>query len=101
MPDKKTPSVAVDPMKILAIVSAIIAAASQIVPKLIGKTGEDLRDAIVLALPEVLPIVEQVAGKDFLNDAKFREACVAIVEAFVDAPALDPLKAAQRTLSEG
>ena len=87
MPDPKLAPITVNPIQIIAIISAVVAAASVIVPKLIGKTGPELRDAIITSLPDALPVVELVAGKDLLNDAKFREAVIALTEAFIDAPA--------------
>ena len=91
MPESKSPvavqAVQVNPMQIIAIVSAVVAAAATIVPKLLGKTGPELRDAVLTALPDALPVVELIAGRDLLNDAKFREAVVALAEAFIDAPA--------------
>lgn len=86
MPDTKTPAVVVNPLQVIAIVSAILAAASQIVPKLIGKTGDELRDAIIESVPDLVPTVETITGKDLVNDAKFRQAMIALAESINDAP---------------
>jgi hypothetical protein len=80
------PTLAVNPLQVIAIVSAILAAASQVVPKLIGKTGDELRDAIIESVPDLVPTVETITGKDLVNDAKFRAAMIALAESINDAP---------------
>lgn len=88
MPDPKpaAPAIAVNPMQVLAIVSAIVAAAGQLVPKLIGKEGDALRDAIIEGLPDVVPAVELITGKDLVNDGKFRDAMILLSQSINDAP---------------
>lgn len=76
-----------NPMQIFAIVSVVTSFAAQVYIAVQGKAGAALRNAIIKCVENALPVVEQVTGKDLLNDDKFSEAMRSLVDAFIEAPA--------------
>ncbi len=77
---------ALDPMQVLAIVTLVTTFAGQVALNVIGKTGAALAAGIVKSVKAALPAVEQLTGRDLLEDDAFNEAMEALARAFVQAP---------------
>lgn len=82
----KTLAAKIDPSQIFLIVTLATSFAADVYANVVGKTGAALHTAIIRSISKALPVVEQITGKDLLNDYAVTAALEGLVGAFIDAP---------------